>query len=387
MPLPSVGLYIHLPWCVQKCPYCDFNSHPLHQALPEADYLEALQADLAFESAREPGQVAIDSIFFGGGTPSLFSGRAIAVILETVNQYYSLSSDAEITLEANPGTAESSYFNDYRAAGVNRLSLGMQSFDDGMLKQLGRIHGAAECLAAFDKARQAGFDNINIDVMFGLPEQSEQAALQDLQQAIQLEPEHLSWYQLTIEPNTGFASQPPPLPADDAVYAMQAQGINQLAADNYRRYEVSAFSRAGRECRHNLNYWQFGDYLGIGAGAHAKLTDTAASGQVVRSMRQRHPKAYMQYAGSKVAIQEENAVASNMLLFEFLLNHLRLLDGFRLADLERMTPVSRDQLREVMQPAVKNGLLEVGGDDCRATARGFRFLNEILLLALPEKGG
>lgn len=378
--MDTLGLYIHLPWCVQKCPYCDFNSHALHQTLPENDYLKALQADLDFEAYKVSGRT-IGSIFFGGGTPSLFSERAIGKILTTITQYYRVADNVEITLEANPGTAESANFEGYRKAGVNRLSLGLQSLDDGMLKCLGRIHNSAESLAAYHKARRAGFENINLDMMFGLPGQSEQAALEDLSQAIHLDSEHLSWYQLTLEPNTAFARNPPVLPTADDVAAMQEAGLALLSEHNFTRYEVSAYCRSGRACQHNLNYWHFGDYLGVGAGAHGKLSTP----EPTRYARHRHPRQYMASAGRPDVYQEVRPIAPNTLLFEFLMNRLRLTEGFNLTELKRQTGVSRTTFIQHLQPALDQGLLELKAGHCVSTAQGFRFLNDILLMVLPEQ--
>jgi len=377
--MDTIGLYIHLPWCVRKCPYCDFNSHPLHQALPEDDYLKALLADLEFEAGRDTGQ-SIGSIFFGGGTPSLFSDHAIGRILDHVADQYRLAGNIEVTLEANPGTAESANFTGYREAGVNRLSLGLQSLDNAMLQRLGRIHNAGESLAAYDKARKAGFENINLDLMFGLPEQSLTDALQDLSRVIALDPEHISWYQLTLEPNTAFARTPPSMPDSDRLFEIQEAGIEQLSGHAFTRYEVSAFSKAGLECRHNLNYWRFGDYLGIGAGAHGKLSLP----EPARYARHRHPRQYMDTAGLPDVYQETRLIHQDELLFEFLMNHLRLPAGFLLADLLMTTGITHGRLLEILQPAIDGGLLILDGASCRCTDKGYRFLDDILLLTLPE---
>ncbi|HHI76505.1 MAG TPA: radical SAM family heme chaperone HemW, partial [Gammaproteobacteria bacterium] len=285
-----LGLYIHIPWCVRKCPYCDFNSHRAPQALPEADYVDALLRDLAVQAERVAGRT-LETVFIGGGTPSLFSGRAIGELLAGAARLLPLAPDAEITLEANPGTAEAGRFADYRAAGVNRLSIGVQSLDDASLRALGRIHDQTQALAAVDMARRAGFDNLNLDLMYGLPRQTPEAALADLEALIGLGPEHLSWYQLTLEPNTLFHHDPPPLPDDDALGEMMDAGLARLSAAGFVQYEISAHARPGRQARHNLNYWRFGDYLGIGAGAHAKLT--GADGTVRRYARPRHPRDYL----------------------------------------------------------------------------------------------
>jgi len=380
MPFDSIGLYIHLPWCVQKCPYCDFNSHAIKQDLPESEYVKALLADLEFE-AESLNDRKIQSIFFGGGTPSLFSGPAITTILEATGRHYSFADDIEITLEANPGTAEAQHFKDYRAAGVNRLSLGMQSMNDDMLKRLGRIHTVSESRQAYDMARSAGFENIDLDLMFGLPEQTIEQGLNDLEIGLSLEPEHLSWYQLTLEPNTRFAVHPPPMPDDDNCYELQLTGIRRLAVQGYARYEVSAFSRPGLECRHNLNYWQFGDYLGIGAGAHSKVTHQTP----IRTARYKHPDEYMRKTGSADVYQQNNEIASDELLFEYLLNQLRLTDGFLLEDMQSATGASLSRLRTILKTPISQRLIYLDDKTCRATSKGFHYLNEILVACLPAK--
>ncbi|MCV6606305.1 MAG: radical SAM family heme chaperone HemW, partial [Porticoccaceae bacterium] len=290
--LPPLSLYIHIPWCVRKCPYCDFNSHTAGGELPEADYVAALLADLKNDLSYVQGR-RIHSIFFGGGTPSLFSPRAIQQILDGVAREIGFDSNIEITLEANPGTFEQQKFADFRAAGVNRLSIGIQSFDDLHLQQLGRIHSAREAHSVASMARAAGFDNFNLDLMHGLPGQSLDDALNDLRRAIAIEPNHLSWYQLTIEPNTAFYRQPPKLPEDSVLEAVFDHGQQLLADSGFEQYEVSAYARDGQASSHNLNYWQFGDYLGIGAGAHGKVT-LAQKQQVIRSRKTRAPKDYLQ---------------------------------------------------------------------------------------------
>ncbi|RTZ79468.1 MAG: YggW family oxidoreductase, partial [Gammaproteobacteria bacterium] len=272
---PPLGLYVHIPWCVRKCPYCDFNSHAAQGELEEQAYVDALLTDLAREEA---GGRVVETLFIGGGTPSLFSGEAITRLLQGIRDTLDLASDTEITLEANPGAVDAAHFEAYREAGVNRLSIGIQSFDGDALQRLGRIHDARQAVEAFETARAAGFENINLDLMFGLPQQKLEEALDDLRRAIALGPEHLSWYQLTLEPHTPFHRHPPPLPADDLVWEMQEQGLELLAKAGYGRYETSAHALVGWRCRHNLNYWRFGDYLGIGAGAHGKIT----AGEVTR---------------------------------------------------------------------------------------------------------
>ena len=292
--LPPLGLYVHIPWCVRKCPYCDFNSHERPgEGIPEAEYVERLEADLKRELARGPlGTRVVETVFFGGGTPSLFRPESFERVLELLRTNGRLSPEAEITLEANPGTAEAARFAGYRKAGINRLSLGVQSFDDTALARLGRIHDGGEALAAMDMAREAGFDNINIDLMFGLPGQTREQALSDLETAIGFGPEHVSWYQLTLEPNTVFWRRPPVLPEEKSVDDMQEGGLDLLGRAGYARYEISAFALDGRQCRHNMNYWAFGDYLGIGAGAHGKLTDPG-SDRILRTRKTRQPRHFL----------------------------------------------------------------------------------------------
>jgi oxygen-independent coproporphyrinogen-3 oxidase len=347
--------------------------------LPEKSYTDALIADIKYESGLVTDR-NVTSIFFGGGTPSLFSGEAIGHILNTAAEYFSISDDCEITLEANPGTAESAYFKAYRKAGINRLSIGMQSFNNEQLLQLGRIHRAEESMQAYQLARDAGFDNINIDLMYGLPEQSLEEGLYDLRQALLLKPEHLSWYQLTIEPNTRFAHEPPRLPDEDAVDTLFLSGIKLLHDAGYSRYEISAYARSGHQSRHNLNYWQFGDYLGLGAGAHGKLT---RDGQIKRYSRYKHPSDYMMRAGSTAVYELHNPVKEDELLLEYLLNQLRLMQGFDLQHAHEAIGIDPDELRSRLSAPLSRGLLEITRGKCRATDRGIRYLNEIFVGLMP----
>lgn len=368
-----LSLYIHLPWCVQKCPYCDFNSHALKAALPETEYVNALLADFDAQFPRLQGRPLV-SIFFGGGTPSLFSGAAIARILNHVAKHVSLP--PEITLEANPGTVDEARFHDFRQAGVNRLSLGVQSLQDDKLKALGRIHGADAAKRAITAARQAGFDNLNIDLMFALPNQSIADALSDLTLALAHEPTHLSWYQLTIEPNTLFYHQPPALPSDDFTLEMQLAGQAMLRDAGFQQYEVSAYSKDGLQCRHNLNYWAFGDYLGIGAGAHSKITH---QGEVWRFMQPKHPQNYLREAGSLPTVQ---VVSGNDLVFEFMLNALRLNDGVSLGLFSERTGLSVSLIEKTREIAVARGLLENNAASLKPTEKGRLFLNELIEMFL-----
>ncbi|MEX2523677.1 MAG: radical SAM family heme chaperone HemW [Gammaproteobacteria bacterium] len=375
---PPLSLYVHFPWCVRKCPYCDFNSHEFGETFPEADYINALIRDLDANLDRIKGREVI-SIFMGGGTPSLFSAEELSRLLSVINAGVVLSKDAEITLEANPGTAEADRFHGYRRAGINRLSIGVQSLDDEKLKALGRIHGAREAEYAVSLARQAGFDNLNIDIMYGLPGQDAAAALKDIAGAVALRPEHLSWYQLTIEPNTVFYKHTPVLPDDEETWNMQQQGRAMLEAHGYSQYEISAWARAGREARHNLNYWEFGDYLGIGAGAHSKLTD-AASGDIVRSARHKLPGRYLELAGGREVVTSERMLDEGDRILEFMMNALRLPQGFPAGLFEDRTGLALEAIRDRLDEAVAKDLLDAGNDRIRPTARGAQFLNNLLEL-------
>jgi putative oxygen-independent coproporphyrinogen III oxidase len=367
-----LALYVHFPWCVRKCPYCDFNSHALRGEIPESAYVDALLRDLDFEL---PQTRTVDSIFMGGGTPSLFSGRALARFLEGAAKRLQFAADIEITLEANPGTIDEAHFRDYRAAGINRLSIGVQSMDAAQLRRLGRIHDPAAVRSAVTVARRAGFDNLNLDLMFALPQQTPDEADADLIAALALEPEHLSYYQLTLEPNTEFAARPPPLPADDDAWTMQVQGLQRLADAGFARYEVSAYARAGRRARHNLNYWRFGDYLGIGAGAHAKLSGAHGAR---RRARHKHPKTYMETAGSAAMIQEDRLVASDELVFEFCMNALRLDEGFSWSDFETRTGLERGVLEKALAEPQSQGLLRFTDTGAAPTPLGLQHLNTLL---------
>jgi oxygen-independent coproporphyrinogen-3 oxidase len=382
---PPLALYVHLPWCVRKCPYCDFNSHVVPAAgLPERAYLAALLDDLEFAALDCAGRELV-SVFFGGGTPSLFAAESVGRLLERAGRLFRKAADLEVTLEANPGTVERGRFADYRAAGVTRVSLGAQSFDDGCLAALGRIHSSRETLAAVAELRAAGLDNFNLDLMYALPEQTLEGALADLDQALRLEPTHLSHYQLTLEPGTVFERRPPALPDDEAAYEMQAACELRLAAAGFRQYEVSAYATAGRECRHNLNYWRFGDYVGIGAGAHGKLTDPVA-GTVVRTARVRQPARYLAAGAPAGRLEESRPVAVDELAFEFFLNALRLLEGFDAALFESRTGLSWDSVAGLVAAAEAKGLLQAGLlDHWAPTPLGRRFLNDLQALFLPVR--
>ena len=376
--LPPLALYIHIPWCVKKCPYCDFNSHAAGPVLPEQDYVDALLADLDADLPRVHGR-PLGSIFFGGGTPSLFSARALGRLLEGVEQRVAFAADIEITLEANPGTFEQAKFKGYRSLGINRLSIGVQSFQAAKLKALGRIHDGHEAVRAADMARAAGFDNFNLDLMHGLPEQSIEDALFDLRTAIAQGPTHLSWYQLTMEPNTVFWSQPPQLPEDDLLWDIQEAGQALLAAEGYAQYEVSAYARAGHQARHNLNYWSFGDFLGIGAGAHAKLS--APDGRIVRTWKTRLPKDYLD--ATKAFQAGERVLDAGELPFEFLMNVLRLSEGVDAALFEQRTGLPLASLDAARREAEARQLLQRDPTRLVATREGQLFLNDLLQHFLP----
>jgi oxygen-independent coproporphyrinogen-3 oxidase len=381
---PPLSLYVHLPWCVRKCPYCDFNSHAVPaRGVPEAAYLEALLDDLDYAARDGEGRPLV-SIFFGGGTPSLFSADSIGRIVERAVRRLDAVGDLEVTLEANPGTVEHGRFAAYRDAGVNRVSLGAQSFNDRHLGALGRIHARGETLAAVDELRSARLDNFNLDLMYALPEQSLDEALADLEQAIALGPAHVSHYQLALEPGTAFERRPPRLPDDDEAFAMQVAAQARLAAAGFVHYEVSAYARPGRECRHNLNYWRFGDYLGIGAGAHGKLTDVAR-GCVVRTARAKQPGRYLAATRPEERVDESREVGVADLAFEFCLNALRLREGFDAGLFEQRTGLSWKSVEAAVAEAVAKGLLAVDpGGRWAPTELGLRFLNDLQAIFLPS---
>ncbi len=372
---PPLSLYIHIPWCVQKCPYCDFNSHGQKHDLPEATYVQHLLDDLATD-ARLIGNREVGTIFIGGGTPSLFSPDAIDRLLNGVAERVNLSNSAEITLEANPGTVESEKFIGFRQAGVNRISIGVQSFQTQKLSALGRIHDSAQAQAAAGYARAAGLNSFNLDLMHGLPDQTLDDALEDLSKAIEQAPPHLSWYQLTIEPNTQFASKPPVLPEDDTLWDIQEQGHAMLAAAGYEQYEISGYSKAGMQCQHNLNYWRFGDYLGIGCGAHGKITQ-ADKGTITRTVKVKHPKGYMDLTRSYMDNQWQ--VDADELPFEFFMNRLRLVEACPIDDYAAYTGLSltKEQLSQLAS-AVDKGLLSQSQHHWQVTPLGRRYLNSLL---------
>lgn len=374
--LPPLSLYVHLPWCVRKCPYCDFNSHALRGELEESVYVDALLRDLVHDAALI-GEREVQTIFLGGGTPSLFSPRAIERLLRGIRDRVAVARAAEATLEANPGTVEVERFRGFREAGVNRLSIGIQSFEEAKLRALGRIHGHEEALRAAQAARAAGFRNFNLDLMYGLPEQTLEQALADVETAIRLEPTHLSVYQLTLEPHTYFHAHPPVLPDEDAVATMREAIAARLEAGGYAQYEVSAYALKGFECRHNRNYWEFSDYLGIGAGAHAKLSNLDG---IVRYWKRRHPEEYRARAGTAQACEGERALDAPGLVAEFMLNALRLRDGFAPALFTRRTGLPFDTLRPGLEEGRRRGLLAHAASRVAPTPLGWRFLDDTILL-------
>jgi oxygen-independent coproporphyrinogen-3 oxidase len=380
--LPPLSLYVHLPWCARKCPYCDFNSHTAGDAMPRRRYLDALLQDIGQEALRAAGR-RVETIFLGGGTPSLFTPEEIGRLLQGVRKRLPVADDAEITMEANPGTVECGSPAGYRDAGVNRLSIGGQSLNDESLRRLGRIHNRGDIVRVVGEARRAGFENLNVDLMHGLPGQDVEAALADLHDLVALEPQHISWYQLTLEPNTIFYARPPAgLPDDDVIFEMEARGTAVLASAGYRQYEVSAFERSDRPCAHNLNYWSFGDYLAVGAGAHGKIS--RADG-VFRYRKPANPLQYMTGVETGEAIATLQQVADDDLVFEFMLNALRLHDGFSEALFCDRTGLGVAALRDAMGPALEQGLIERHVDGgWRPTLTGRRFLNDLQALFLPK---
>jgi oxygen-independent coproporphyrinogen-3 oxidase len=369
-----LSLYIHIPWCVQKCPYCDFNSHAAKSALPEQQYIDTLLADFDYELAQLPAPRPIQTVFIGGGTPSLLSAAALERLLNGIRASGLLENDAEITLEANPGTFESDKFRHFRQLGVNRLSIGIQSFNNRHLKTLGRIHDSDEARRAIDTAQQAGFDNLNLDLMFGLPQQTLEEALVDVETAIAFAPTHISYYQLTLEPNTYFYQFPPTLPEDDAIFHIQQSGQRLLAKHGYEQYEISAYAQSGKQCRHNRNYWQFGDYLGIGAGAHGKITHQLPN-MIMRTTKPKHPADYLaDFRGGG-----RQAITVGELPLEFVMNQLRLVAGFGLSDYQQRTGLAIDSLQPALKQCMEQNLLiESSCGHFRCTEKGWQFLDTLL---------
>jgi len=371
--LPPLSLYIHIPWCVQKCPYCDFNSHALKGEVPHSEYVQHLLNDLDQDLPLTAGR-EVRTIFIGGGTPSLLSSEAMQQLMDGVRARLPLAADAEITMEANPGTVEADRFSGYQRAGINRISIGVQSFSPQKLTRLGRIHGPDEAVRAAQLAAGLGLRSFNLDLMHGLPDQSLEEALDDLRQAIALNPPHLSWYQLTIEPNTLFGSRPPVLPDDDALWDIFEQGHQLLSAAGYQQYETSAYAKPGYRCEHNLNYWRFGDYLGIGCGAHGKLTQP--DGRIVRTVKTRHPRGFMKgnYLDKQHDVPHEDKP------FEFFMNRFRLLEAAPRADFQRYTGLNEAVIRPQIDAAIAAGYVQEQPEHWQITEKGKLFLNSLLEL-------
>ncbi len=372
-----LSLYIHIPWCLKKCPYCDFNSHAIKDSLPENHYVDCLLADLARDIVRHQITRPLHSIFIGGGTPSLFSPEAMNKLLRGIEKQLDFSADIEITMEANPSTFEFEKFAEFKAIGINRLSIGVQSFDNSLLSELGRVHNGKEAILAAEMAHKVGFENFNLDLMFGLPKSTLAQTENDIRTAIALEPTHLSFYQLTLEPNTYFYRYPPVLPSDEVIFNLQQHCQKILAEHDFEQYEVSAYSLKGKQCRHNLNYWQFGDYLGIGAGAHGKLS-LELPNKIIRTQKNKHPERY----------QQENAFIENTieiadLPLEFVMNQLRLKQGFSLSHYEIATGLNPKTLEPVLSDCIKSGLLIEQNGFYRCSENGWDFLDSILQKFLP----
>jgi oxygen-independent coproporphyrinogen-3 oxidase len=380
---PPLSLYIHVPWCIRKCPYCDFNSHNSPEQIPESNYVDALLKDLELELEDVDHNRIINSIFIGGGTPSLFSAEAYHRLFSEINQRITIATDAEITLEANPGTFEQQRFADYRTAGINRLSIGIQSFDEHALQKLGRVHDRQQAIKAAETAHKVGFDNFNLDLMFGLPDQTAKLAKQDVETAIRLAPTHISYYQLTLEPNTLFHQRPPVLPEDDAIIDWQLENQARLANAGYIQYEVSAYAQQNKQCKHNLNYWRFGDYIGIGAGAHGKLTHVSTA-SVIRRSKQKQPQKYIETAGTPACIQTNETIAKDDMGFEFMLNALRLNNGFNINLFTDMTGLPLSTIQSSLDQALSEDLITIDKEMLRPTQQGQRYLNSLIELFLPE---
>ncbi len=380
---PPLSLYVHLPWCVRKCPYCDFNSHEGRGPLPFEAYVDALIADLDHDLPLAWGRT-VQTVFFGGGTPSLFPAEAVDRFLQAASSRLRFAPGAEITLETNPGTAEHGRFEHYLAAGVNRLSFGVQSFDDGCLRRLGRIHDSREADYAVKLAQDAGFDNLNLDLMYALPEQTLAMAEHDVERALGLQPTHISHYQLTLEPNTLFAARPPAgIPEHDEAWDMQERCQALLAEAGYAQYEISAYARPGRQCAHNLNYWRFGDYLGIGAGAHGKLT-LGSEQAILRRWKVKRPAEYLAKAGTAAAIGGDERISDDRRAFDFMLNALRLNEGFSLAGFEATTGLPREAIAAELAAAAEHGWLSNDGERVVPSELGRRFANDVMELFLRD---
>lgn len=376
-----LSLYIHIPWCIKKCPYCDFNSHALNNTLPEQQYLDALVEDLQQDLHLVQGR-EISSIFFGGGTPSLISPKGIAGLLQKISSLLPFAPDIEITLEANPGTIEHHNLHDFNLAGINRISIGAQSFDNQMLKTLGRIHQAKDTIAVIEQLHKSNFKSFNIDLMHGLPQQTVAQGIQDLQTAIALAPPHISWYQLTLEPNTVFYKYPPTLPTDEITWEIQTQGEQLLNNAGFEHYEVSAFTKPRHACKHNINYWKFGDYLGIGAGAHGKITNLKNLA-ITRSWKSRNPKDYLD--PDKPFLAGNKTIEPADIPSEYMLNRLRLFGAFDMQEYTKYTGLPISSIAAILNAAQDKGLMELRDNTCSLTPLGKRFLNDTLQMFLMEE--
>lgn len=377
-----LSLYVHIPWCIKKCPYCDFNSHEIKNTLPEDQYIDALIIDLK-SHAKEVQNREVISVFIGGGTPSIFAAKSIKRLIAAIKNELNLYSAAEITIEANPGTTDQENFAGFFKAGINRISIGAQSFADSQLQSLGRIHDAQAAIDAAHAAQQAGFENFNIDLMYALPQQSLTAALDDIEQAIKLNPTHISYYQLTIEPNTSFYRQPPKLPDSQASWEIQQAGMELLAKHGYQQYEISAYAKENYQCAHNTNYWQFGDYIGIGAGAHQKLT-LASKNLITRCEKPKHPQQYMRYINDEKSTAQTHNLSEQDIIFEFMLNALRLKHGFTKQQFEKHTGLSIEKIDQPLQAHISEGLLIMKNDKIYCSERGYGFLDNVLQSWLPK---
>ena len=377
-----LSLYIHLPWCVKKCPYCDFNSHEINSTIPEETYISALINDLQKQISLV-GDREIISIFLGGGTPSIFSAKSIQRLLKTSHEIVNISKQAEISIEANPGTLDQENFEGFRNAGVNRISIGAQSFANSQLQQLGRIHDAEAAVKSINVAKQAGFENINIDLMYALPAQDQNTALNDIKQAINLQPTHISYYQLTIEPNTTFYRQPPSLPDTQTSWDIQQAGMHLLAKHGYGQYEISAYAKNSQQCAHNKNYWQFGDYLGIGAGAHQKISFSSEN-KILRYEKPKHPQQYMNAMLDDGVTIASHTLRQEDIVFEFMLNALRLKHGFSKQQFESHTGLKLHTIADNLESQISAGLLVREADNIRCSDQGYRFLDDLLQTWLPQ---
>ena len=377
-----LSLYVHIPWCVKKCPYCDFNSHEIQNTLPEDQYIDALILDLK-SHAKDVQDRELKSIFIGGGTPSVFTAKSIQHLLSTINDLLRLTKHTEITIEANPGTTDQENFTGFREAGVNRISIGVQSFANAQLKNLGRIHDAQTAIDSVHAAQQAGFDNINVDLMYALPQQDLTTALSDVEQAIALNPTHISYYQLTIEPNTSFYRQPPQLPDSQLSWQIQQAGMELLAKQGYQQYEVSAYAKNGYQCIHNTNYWQFGDYLGIGAGAHQKLSLNPPI-NITRCEKPKHPQQYMRYINEEKLQTQTNTLTEQDIIFEFMLNALRLKHGFTKQQFESHTGLLMGKISSPLQTHIDEGLIVNENGSIHCSNHGYKYLDDVLQSWLPQ---